>query len=364
MNILANTLNYLSLPITTYHYLSLPILYPRTLARNLRYALGADELADRVLQGPLAAHVTWAALLALAGLPPQAGAGAGAEPSANKPPLQQQQQQQQQVVAAPRGRAQDPASDASARVPLASGATAGADKGSSWGAQPSRQPQQGQRHEADYSSDIDDQGSSGGHSRSHSRSRDSPSPSPSPPAPASDPVEVAIRMFKRIDRDGDGSVTHIELIKALRGDRTVAAALQLPSHIRQEDGTRDSYMLCFNEIDRDGTGTISLDEFLQFLGSCREKEREREREERDRAYERERGRGGDSRGGDSPAAPAHVPTRLQDPEDRRAGSSSSSSSSRYLPLPCPVWHDTGMIQLYLYNLFLFINVFIILLLAS
>lgn len=37
------------------------------------------------------------------------------------------------------------------------------------------------------------------------------------------PIDVAAAMFNRIDRDGNGVVTHIELIKALRGDRKVAA---------------------------------------------------------------------------------------------------------------------------------------------
>lgn len=89
-------------------------------------------------------------------------------------------------------------------------------------------------------------------------------------------------------------------------------ALKLPSHIRQEDGTRDSYMARFNEIDRDATGNISLQEFLQFLSSSWG-----EREDK-----------GDDRGstdpnrsqrittGESPAAPASVPRRLADSSDK------------------------------------------------
>lgn len=72
----------------------------------------------------------------------------------------------------------------------------------------------------------------------------------------------------------------------------------------------------FNEIDRDGTGNISLSEFLQFIESCREP-----REQDTTAIEHSvlMKRGGRSGEPDSPLAPANKPVRLLDPEDRRAG---------------------------------------------
>lgn len=74
-------------------------------------------------------------------------------------------------------------------------------------------------------------------------------------------------------------------------------------------------MHCFNEIDKDGTGTISLTEFLNFLDSCQEEESNDSL--LDRSFQTTNRRGHVDE--ESPLAPARKPVRLLDPEDRRAG---------------------------------------------
>lgn len=299
----------------------------RTLSRNIRYALGADELADRVLQStPASGHVTWRALLSLAGL--------------SEPPSPDRSGIDRQEIP-PRDRSQN--SRSSELVPSAVESSRPGPKrdveASDIDGGRSTDPRNSWRNGSD--------GSRGNNSLSPERERGEER--------QPDPVEVAIQMFKRIDRDGNGAVTHVELIKALRGDKKVAAvrncldvvlvitflqlitathivaiyygqALQLPSHIRQEDGSRDSYMACFNEIDTDGTGNISLDEFLQFIG----RSREIHSNENSRGFRSGADNNGNNvnsnelntpnrSGFESPAAPANRPMRLLDPEDRRAG---------------------------------------------
>ena len=74
-------------------------------------------------------------------------------------------------------------------------------------------------------------------------------------------------------------------------------------------------MHCFNEIDKDGTGNISLPEFLNFLERCQEEDYDNRFA--DRSYERNDRRAHVDE--ESPLAPASKPIRLLDPEDRRAG---------------------------------------------
>ena len=57
------------------------------------------------------------------------------------------------------------------------------------------------------------------------------SPSPAPlrirvDASVDDPVEVAEALFRQIDRNGDGSVSQVELVKALRNHSEVAEVMQ------------------------------------------------------------------------------------------------------------------------------------------
>lgn len=77
--------------------------------------------------------------------------------------------------------------------------------------------------------------------------------------------EVSSKVFNRIDLNNDGLVTKIELIKGLRNDgMNLREVLNLPAHIRQEDGSRDSFMMVFHSMDRDNSSDISLPEFVDF----------------------------------------------------------------------------------------------------
>ena len=97
--------------------------------------------------------------------------------------------------------------------------------------------------------------------------------------------------FKLIDKDGNGVLTrpevyalasmpkmpkHIagshtrpgsaqtQVIAALMNDNNVAAVLQLPPQIRQEDGKRERFEKLFEMMDKDGSRGIDLNEFRSF----------------------------------------------------------------------------------------------------
>ena len=70
-----------------------------------------------------------------------------------------------------------------------------------------------------------------------------------------------------------------DLILALRkdslGDGSLAKMLNLPNRIRAGDGSRDRFEVVFREIDKDGSGTIDLEEFVDyFIGLAKERARE------------------------------------------------------------------------------------------
>ena len=71
--------------------------------------------------------------------------------------------------------------------------------------------------------------------------------------------------FGLIDKNGDGKLSRIEVIKALRNHERVCKLLQLPQFIRQEDGTRDQFEAAFQRIDSDDSKDISLTEFENYF---------------------------------------------------------------------------------------------------
>jgi hypothetical protein len=104
-------------------------------------------------------------------------------------------------------------------------------------------------------------------------------------------------MFRAIDTNGDAEISQIEFIKAsphsprsaplhtwaltwprlpprgcrcrlplqaLRRDRTLAAKLNLPHTIQQEDESRRLFQMRFHQIDTDDSKTITLEEWLSF----------------------------------------------------------------------------------------------------
>ena len=78
-------------------------------------------------------------------------------------------------------------------------------------------------------------------------------------------VSLLHELFESVDRDHSGTISRIELIRALRTRPDVAALLHLPEHIRQEDGTRDAFERVFQAIDRDCSKSITFEELLAYV---------------------------------------------------------------------------------------------------
>ena len=57
-----------------------------------------------------------------------------------------------------------------------------------------------------------------------------------------------INIFKTLDTNGDGELSHAEFIKGLKDKPTIADKLGMPSDIHAEDGTRESYQLAFGQV--------------------------------------------------------------------------------------------------------------------
>lgn len=70
--------------------------------------------------------------------------------------------------------------------------------------------------------------------------------------------------FKLIDKNDDGVLTRIEVIQACRSDQRVREVLQLPTNIRQEDGSRDAFEAVFQKMDADDSKAVDLPEFMAF----------------------------------------------------------------------------------------------------
>ena len=71
--------------------------------------------------------------------------------------------------------------------------------------------------------------------------------------------------FKLIDKNGDGALSRIEIVKALRTSAQVRKLLALPEKIRQEDGTRDLFERVYQAIDTDDSKSITLTEFEAYF---------------------------------------------------------------------------------------------------
>ena len=70
-------------------------------------------------------------------------------------------------------------------------------------------------------------------------------------------ASIIDHLFEQLDKDKNGTLSRIEVIKSLRSNKEVQALLRLPSRIRQEDGTRDAFESVFQAIDRDDSKSIS-----------------------------------------------------------------------------------------------------------
>ena len=95
--------------------------------------------------------------------------------------------------------------------------------------------------------------------------------------------EDALRkVFNRVDISGDGHISVIEAIKALRGARSSTGieadfarllGLDDMTRIHQEDGTRDKLMLAFGALDADGDKKLSYEEFRRVVASAARQDR-------------------------------------------------------------------------------------------
>ena len=70
--------------------------------------------------------------------------------------------------------------------------------------------------------------------------------------------------FSLIDKNGDGTLTRIEVIQACRSDQRVRELLRLPETIRQEDGSREAFESVFQKMDKDDSKGVDFEEFLAF----------------------------------------------------------------------------------------------------
>jgi hypothetical protein len=73
--------------------------------------------------------------------------------------------------------------------------------------------------------------------------------------------DEARKAFGEIDKDGNGKITYLEMLLALRRDGELAKRMKLPQRIKQEDGTRDQFMRAFEKIDFDRGEYIDRNEF-------------------------------------------------------------------------------------------------------
>jgi hypothetical protein len=76
--------------------------------------------------------------------------------------------------------------------------------------------------------------------------------------------DETVEIFKQMDANGNGEISQIEFIKALRRDSALANRLGLPSEIRQEDESRKLFALKYADMDKDQNKAISFEEFLAY----------------------------------------------------------------------------------------------------
>ena len=80
--------------------------------------------------------------------------------------------------------------------------------------------------------------------------------------------------FSLIDRNRDGVLTRIEVIRACREQERVRTLLGLPQQIRQEDGSREAFEAVFQRLDTDESKSIDYEEFKSvFLAKKGKKQR-------------------------------------------------------------------------------------------
>ena len=74
----------------------------------------------------------------------------------------------------------------------------------------------------------------------------------------------ADKIFKLLDVNGSGAISHPEMIKGLRQHPHIAFKLGLPSVIRQQDGSRERYQEVFSHMDPYDVKAIDRANFLRY----------------------------------------------------------------------------------------------------
>lgn len=75
------------------------------------------------------------------------------------------------------------------------------------------------------------------------------------------------RVFRALDRNGDGQVSRIEFIQAVRQDPTVAAYFGFAHGIHQEDGSRATFERLFQHLDTHSHRAFTLEELRHWASA-------------------------------------------------------------------------------------------------
>ena len=73
------------------------------------------------------------------------------------------------------------------------------------------------------------------------------------------------QMFKLADKNNSGTIGAREMLIALRKNPELAMLLKLPSHIQQENGTREAFETVFQEMDEYHNREVDFEEFKTYL---------------------------------------------------------------------------------------------------
>ena len=79
---------------------------------------------------------------------------------------------------------------------------------------------------------------------------------------------AVVAAFEKIDKDGSGTISRIEVVQACKRHDDLRCMLGLPEHIRQEDGSHTALEALFERMaaNEEGQKQIALAEFLRVFG--------------------------------------------------------------------------------------------------